>query len=93
MLALVGDPAPWVIGRVRERFDHPGASQHDKHGKAGERSRIRSSFALTLGGLVLSGFSHSAGVFDTSTVIAVINASECEPMNRLVEVPGWDRGR
>jgi hypothetical protein len=42
---------------------------------------------------VLSGFSHSAGVFDISTVIAVINASESEPMNRLFEVPGWDRDR
>jgi hypothetical protein len=39
----------------------------------------------------LSGFSHSAGVFDASTVIAVINACESEPMNRLLDVPGWDR--
>jgi hypothetical protein len=32
------------------------------------------SFALTFGGLVFSGFSHSAGVRDTYSVVALINA-------------------
>jgi hypothetical protein len=52
------------------------------------RSTVNISIAPTLGGLVSSGFSHSAGVCDTWMVIALSNASGVRTMNLLAEVPG-----
>ena len=63
----------------RPRLDQPGqfSTSLDAEGtaKRSKWGRIRVSFALTLGGLASPGFIDSAGLRDTSAVLAVTNAS------------------